>query len=182
MKNASVMAVFLASTLVTGCAFENNSKLLTPTAPGGGAGVAGSTTSTGSASSSSTSSSSNTPASAFSGEWGSSSIAGLPISNCADLKWLITEQSATSLAGTVSATCAGGAKVNANLTGTINSANAMNLTAVGTIVASGIPCEFNLSGEGTRQANDSMKLDVKGSYCLGTVGGTEILRRFPKVP
>jgi hypothetical protein len=180
MKKSSVLAAVLASALVTGCAFENTSRLLTPTAPGGDAGVAGSTTPTGSSSSSTGSTnSSNTPASAFSGAWGSSSIAGLPISNCADLKWLITEQSATSLAGTVSATCAGGTKVNANLTGTLTSANIMNLTAIGTIVAAGIPCGFDLSGVGTRQSNDSMNLDYKGSYCLGTVSGTEVLRRFP---
>jgi len=95
------------------------------------------------------------------------------------LKWVISEQSATSIAGTVSATCAGGAKVNANLTGTTNGQSAMNLTAIGTIVAAGIPCAFDLSGVGTRQSNDSMKLDYKGSYCLGTVSGTETLRRFP---
>jgi hypothetical protein len=178
MKKSSVLAILLASALVTGCAFENTSRLLTPTAPGGDAGAAGSTTPTGSSSTGNTSSS-NTPASAFSGTWGSSSVAGLPVSNCADLKWLITEQSATSIAGTVSATCAGGAKVNANLTGALTSANTMNLTAIGTIVAAGVPCGFDLSGVGTRQTNDSMNLDYKGSYCLGTVSGTEVLRRFP---
>jgi hypothetical protein len=56
------------------------------------------------------------------------------------------------------------------------------MTATGTIVAAGIPCQFDLAGVGTRQANDSMKLDYKGSYCLGTVSGTEMLRRFPSVP
>lgn len=175
MKNAALFAICLAATLAAGCSFENTSKLLTPTTPSGSAGTAGST-------SSGSSSSTSTPASAFSGAWGSSSIAGLPIANCTDLKWLITEQSATSLAGTVSATCAGGATVNANLTGTMNGAGAMNLTAVGTFVAAGTPCGFNLSGVGTRQINDTMKLDYQGSYCLGTVSGTDTLRRFPSVP
>jgi hypothetical protein len=182
MKNVSLFAVVLASTLLAGCAFENSSTLLTPTAPGN-AGPAGSTTPTGSASSSSGSTSSTgSPASGFTGAWGSSSIAGLPIGNCADLKWVITEQSATSVAGTVSATCAGGAKVNANLTGTTSGQSVMNLTATGTIVASGIPCVFDFSGVGTRQTNDSMKLDYKGSYCLGSLSGTEMLRRFPSLP
>ena len=173
MKNAALFAVWLGATLAAGCSFENTSKLLTPTTPSGNTGTAGSTSS---------GSSTNTPASAFSGAWGSSSIAGLPIANCTDLNWLITEQSATSLAGTMSATCAGGSTVNANLTGTMNGAVAMNLTAVGTFVAAGIPCGFNLSGVGTRQTNDTMKLDYQGSYCLGTVSGTDTLRRFPNVP
>jgi hypothetical protein len=164
--------------LIAGCAFESTSRLLTPAAPTGDVGVAGTTTPPGS-SSSTGGNSTGTPASAFSGAWAASSIAGLPIANCADLKWVISEQSATSVAGTVTATCAGGAKVTANLTGTTTGNNTMNLTAIGTIVAAGIPCGFDLSGVGTRQNNDSMKLDYKGSYCLGTVSGTEMLRRFP---
>jgi hypothetical protein len=177
MRTASLSAVCLASTLAIGCAFESTSKLLTPTAPTGDVGVAGTTVPTGS--SSTGGNSAGTPASAFSGAWGSSSIAGLPVANCADLKWVISEQSATSVAGTVTATCAGGAKVNATLTGATTGVGTMNLTAMGTIVAAGIPCGFDLSGVGTRQSNDSMNLDYKGSYCLGTVSGTQTLRRFP---
>ena len=167
MKNAYLIAIVLASTLATGCAFENTSKLLTPTAPSANAGgAAGTTTST-------------TPASAFSGAWGSSTIAGLPIGNCADLKWLITDQTSTSVGGTVSATCSGGATVSATLAGQLNGTDKVNLTANGTIVALGIPCPFNLTGLGTRQTDDSMKLDYQGTHCLGNVSGSETLRRFP---
>lgn len=178
MNNASLLGCLLVSTLAAGCAFENTSRLLTPTAPSGNTGVAGTTTPTGS----NNSGGAATPASAFSGAWGSSSIAGLPIGNCADLKWLITEQSASSVAGTVSATCQGGTTVSANLTGQLKSESAIDLTAKGTIVALGIPCAFDLTGVGTRQSNDSMKLDYTGTYCLGTVSGTENLSRFPSVP
>ena len=180
MQIASLLGIVLASTLATGCAFENTSTLLNPTAPSGNTGgAAGGTSSTGTSSSTSAGTAAPTPASAFSGAWGSSSIAGLPIGNCADLKWLITEQSATSVAGTVSATCSGGATVSATLNGHMNGANAINLTATGTIVAMGIPCAFNLTGVGTRQTNDAMNLVYQGSHCLGTVSGTETLRRFP---
>ena len=172
MKNVSLLAVFFLATLATGCAFENTSKLLTPTAPTGDGGVAGTTTST-------NNSSSTTAASAFAGAWGSSSIAGLPIGNCADLKWLITEQSASSVAGTVTATCQGGTTVSANLTGQLRSESVIDLTAKGTIVALGIPCAFDLTGVGTRQGSDAMKLDYSGTYCLGTVSGTENLKKFP---
>jgi hypothetical protein len=160
-----------------GCSFENTSQLLTPTAPSGNGGVSGSTTPTAPNNSSGT-----TPASAFAGAWGSSSIAGLPVANCADLKWLITEQSATSLAGTMSATCQGGTTVSANLTGELRSDTVVDLTAKGTIIALGIPCAFDLTGVGTRQTNDSMKLDYTGTHCLGAVSGTQNLNRFPTLP
>jgi hypothetical protein len=178
MRDAFVSAVCLVSILAVGCAFESTSTLLTPIAPTGNIGVAGTTTPT-AASSSTGGNSTGTPASAFSGAWGASSFAGLPIAECADLKWVISEQSATSVAGTLTATCAGGARVNANLSGTTTGNSTVNLAAIGTIVAAGIPCGFDLSGVGTRQNNDSMKLDYKGSYCLGTLSGTEMLRRFP---
>lgn len=180
MKNVSLLGILLVSTLGSGCAFENTSQLLTPTAPSGNVGVSGTTTPP--ASNSGNSSSTGTAASAFSGTWGSSTIAGLPIGNCADLKWLITEQSATSVAGTVSATCQGGVTVAANLTGQLRSETAIDLTAKGNIFALGIPCPFDLTGVGTRQSNDAMKLDYTGTYCLGNVSGTENLKRFPSVP
>ena len=157
--------ILLASAMVTGCSYENTTKLLTPTAPSG--------SSTGSSSSGATSS----PASAFLGAWGSSTIAGLPIGNCSDLKWLITEQSATSVGGTLSATCAGGVTVNATLAGELRSAEVIDLKAKGTILAFGIPCPFDIAGLGARQTNDAMKIDYTGSYCLGAVNGTETLRR-----
>ena len=175
MKNPSLLALVVVSALATACAFENTSNLLIPTSPGANGGTASTSTS------GSTSTGAATPASAFTGAWGSSSIAGLPIGNCTDLKWLITEQSATTIGGTVSATCSGGATVSAMLTGQMNNETTMNLTANGTIMAMGIPCAFNLTGVGIRQPNNAMKLDYQGSYCLGTLSGSEMLNRFPSV-
>ena len=175
MPNVSLPVILLASALVTSCGYENTSKLLTPTAPSGNTGTA----SSGGASNSTAAA--NTPASAFSGAWGSSSIAGLPVGNCTNVKWLITPQSATSIGGTVSATCAGGATVSATLDGQITREDTVNLTAAGTIVALGIPCPFNLKGVGTRQTNDAMRLVYQGAHCLGNVSGTETLRRFPEL-
>lgn len=183
MKNAYLLTLLLTSALATGCSFENTAKLLSPTAHSGNVGgTAGTTTSTGGGNNSGGSTTTtSTPASAFSGAWGSSSIAGLPIGNCADLKWLITEQTATSIGGTVSATCSGGATVSATLNGQLNGTDKVNLTATGTIVALGIPCAFNLTGLGTRQTDASMKLDYQGTHCLGNISGSETLRRFPVV-
>ena len=183
MKNLSLMSLLLASTLATGCAFEQSSKLFTPTSPSSVNGTAG-TTGTGSSSTGNGGSAGNsttTPASAFSGAWGSSTIAGLPLGNCSDVKWLITAQTASSVSGTVSANCASGVVVAANLNGTMLTENVIDLVATGTLTAMGLPCAFNLKGTGTRQAGDTMKVDYEGSHCLGSVKGTETLRKFPNV-
>jgi hypothetical protein len=173
MKNLSLFGFLLASALAAGCSLENKTTLFTPTGPSGA--VPASTTPTPPAASSSSTSS------PFSGAWGSSSIAGLPLGNCADVKWLITEQTASSVSGTVTANCASGVNVAANLTGTIQSENVINLVTTGTLTAMGLPCQFNLNGAGTRQAGDTMKVDYNGSYCLGAISGTETLRKFPTI-
>jgi hypothetical protein len=97
------------------------------------------------------------------------------------VKWLINTQTASSLAGTVTATCASGVNVAANLTGTLQNQNVIDLVATGTLTALGLPCPFNLNGTGTRQAADTMKVNYTGNYCLGTVNGTETLRKFPTI-
>lgn len=178
MKNISLLSLLFASTLATGCAFENTSKLSSPTSPSGTGGAAGSTSTGGSSTGGNASSS---PASAFAGAWGSPSIAGLPLGNCSDVKWLITTQTASSVAGTVTANCASGVNVAANLTGTLQSDSVINLVATGTMTAMGLPCQFNLTGTGTRQADETMKVNYNGSYCLGTLSGTETLRKFPNL-
>jgi len=175
MKNVCLSSLLAASALAAGCGFENTLTAPTPTSQTGG--VAGS----GSTSADNSSNTTVSPASAFAGSWGSSTIAGLPLGNCSDVKWLINDQTASSVAGTVTASCASGVNVAANLTGTMQSENVINLVAIGTITAMSLPCQFNLNGIGTRQAGDTMKVDYNGSYCLGTVNGTETLRKFPKI-
>ena len=179
MKTVSFLGLLLASAVAAGCAFQNKTELLTPTAPSGTNGSPASTSPSGS--SGNASSGSNTPASAFGGAWGSSSIAGLPLGNCSDVKWLITAQSATSVSGTVTANCASGVTVAANLTGTIQSENVINLAAAGTLTAMGLPCQVSLNGTGTRQPGDVMQVEYNGSYCLGNVSGTQMLRKFPNI-
>jgi hypothetical protein len=179
MKNVCLMSLLLVSTLATGCAFEQTSKLLSPTAPSDNEGAAGSTATGGSSTgggSGSGGGSNNGASSAFAGAWGSSTIAGLPLGNCSDVNWLITAETATSIAGTVTATCASGVNVTANLTGTLQSEDVINLATTGTLTAMGLPCPFNLTGVGTRQNRDTMKVDYSGTYCFGTVNGSEILR------
>jgi hypothetical protein len=181
MRRISFVSLLLASTLATGCAYENKTEFLNPLAPSSTGSGSTQPNSTATGTSGSSSSSGTTPASAFGGAWGSSTLAGLPIGNCGDVKWLITAQSASSVSGTVTASCANGIKVDANLTGTIQSENVISLAANGTITAMGLPCQISLNATGTRQAGDTMRVDYNGTYCFGTVSGSETLRKFPNI-
>jgi len=165
MRIDTVLAAVLTAVISAGCAFENTAKLANPAAPSGTSSTSGG----------------GAAVSAFSGSWGSASLADLPVGDCTNLKWLITDQSATSLAGTLSATCAGGSTIAASLSGRLVGDSTINLSATGVVTALGIPCPFNLTGVGTRQANDSMKLDYEGTHCLGKASGSVTLRRFPDV-
>ena len=167
----SIVALMLGSTLTTGCSFESATKL-------GPSGV-GATTGSSSTGGGSNTGSSPSALSAFAGAWGSSTIAGLPLGTCSDVKWMITTQTDNSVSGNVTASCSSGVAVSANLSGTLASADKINLVANGTLTAMGLPCQFTLNGTGTRAANDTMQVDYTGTYCLGTVSGSENLRKFP---
>lgn len=173
VKDVSVAALLVGSLLATGCAFESSSKLFNPTAPSD---TAGNTSSTGGSSSASAS-----MPSVFNGAWGSSTIAGLPLGTCSDVKWVITTYTNNQISGTVTANCASGVAVSANLAGTVAGADRINLVATGMLSAMGLPCTFTLTGSGTRASNDTMKVDYTGSYCFGIISGSENLRKFPNI-
>ena len=179
MKILSLSSLLLISTLATSCAFEQTSERLSPTAPSGNESTAGGTTSGGSSSGAGSTSAggSTTGGSGFSGAWGSSTIAGLPLGNCSDVNWQINSQTDTSITGSVSANCSSGVVVAANLTGALQGADTINLTAEGTLTVLSLPCQFKLTGVGTRQGGDAIKVDYNGTYCFGTVSGSEMLRR-----
>ena len=172
----SAVAFTLASLFATGCSLENVTKLA-PSDVGPSTGSPSPNSATGTSNAGSTS----PAASAFAGAWGSSTIAGLPLGNCSDVKWTITTQTDNSLSGNVTASCASGVTVSANLTGTLVNADKIDLVANGTLTAMGLPCQFTLNGTGTRATNDTMRVDYTGTYCLGTVNGSENLRKFPTI-
>ena len=172
---------------MTGCSFQQTSELLSPTAPSGTDGAASGTTTGGTSTggggsatgggSSTTGGGSTTGGSPFSGAWGSSTIAGLPLGNCSDVQWQINSQTDTSIAGTVNAACASGVVVAANLNGTLQSADVINLIAEGTLTVMGLPCQFSLTGVGTRQSGDTVKVDYTAPTASARVNGSEILRK-----
>jgi hypothetical protein len=169
MKKIGSTAALLASTLVTACNFQSKTNVLMPTAP------TTVNTPTGASPSSTSSSSASSP---FAGTWASPTINGLPnISTCTDLQWQISNLTETELAGSVSGVCGGFVAITANLSGKLSGSDVVNLAANGQAVAYGITCAFSLTGVGTRQTDDSVRLDYQGTTCLGPVSGSEMLRR-----
>src|SRR5688572_10669749 len=70
------------------------------------------------------------------GNWSSSSLIPTP-STCADFKWNVTEQTATSAKGSFSATCANDLKLTGTAEGTI-SGSTINWSAKGVANAAGV--------------------------------------------
>jgi hypothetical protein len=181
MKNSALVLACLTSILGAACGFQNTTELKLPTTPSS----TGSTGSSSSAPSSSSSSSApGTGVAALAGVWSSGSIAGLPdIATCGGLQWLITSQSATGIAGTISAVCGGSTTLTANLTGTAGANDTINLTANGKAAAMGVTCDFALTGTARQQTADTVRLDYQGTTCLGPVSGSETLnRKLPDLP
>jgi hypothetical protein len=146
-----------ATMLVAACAFEQKNSVMTPVAP---------TTGSGGSSSS------------FVGMWSSQALTTSPdAATCGNLQWNVTSQSATAIAGTFSALCAGNVTVSGTASGQLNGSE-IPMTASGTATAPGIPvgCPFSLVGTGHPQSNGSLVIDYVGTTCVGNVHGTETLR------
>ena len=64
--------------------------------------------------------------------------------------WWRSSQSATAVAGTLSATCDGGIAIDASATGNLLTPTTVAITATGVALVSGVPaCTFSLTGTGT---------------------------------
>ncbi|HXH05303.1 MAG TPA: hypothetical protein VNI83_01815 [Vicinamibacterales bacterium] len=110
------------------------------------------------------------------GVWSSESIIPSPES-CANFQWRVTEQTANSLTGTFSATCAGGLTLSGTAHGTLTTATTITWSASGVASAPGLPsCGFTLSGTAQLEG-DRITVPYTGNTCLGPVSGTEVLRR-----
>jgi hypothetical protein len=102
----------------------------------------------------------------------------LPSANsCGNFQYQIASQTATSIAGTFTATC-GTLLVSASANGTLNGTNA-HITVNGSGTLPGLPvCPFSVSSDATIEENgNALRLPYNGTTCLGPVHGTEVLRR-----
>lgn len=149
MKNVHFLLILSVAAAAAGCiGFEHKSTVAGPSATG---------------------------ISALLGNWSSSNL--IPSPNaCADFKWNVTEQTATTAKGSFSASCTGDLKLSGTAQGTL-SGGGINWTAQGLASAPGLPsCSISLTGT-AELGLDSIRVPYTGDTCLGKVSGTEILRR-----
>ena len=168
---SALVALAAASVLATGCGFKSGSSgPLAPTAP-----------STPSATVNNNSNPSSTPS--LVGQWSSTSLAALPApSSCSAFQYQINSQTTSSIAGTFSATCAGGVQISGNATGQLNGTAVIIAITGNAMIAGVLPCAFSLSGNGDVEDNgNTLRLPYSGTTCFGPVSGTEVLHR-PQAP
>jgi hypothetical protein len=110
------------------------------------------------------------------GNWTSSSLIPTP-STCADFKWNVTEQTATSARGSFSATCANDLKLTGTAQGTLTGST-IDWSAQGLASAPGVPggCEIKLKGTAEIGVT-SIRVPYEGDTCLGKVNGVETLQK-----
>ena len=98
------------------------------------------------------------------------------VTSCTNFVWNATEQTATSAAGTFSATCFGVIQVTGSAQGTF-SGSFINWTASGASSGGATgDCPMALSGTAT-VTDSQIQIPFTGTTCLGPVSGTELLNR-----
>jgi hypothetical protein len=111
------------------------------------------------------------------GVWStSSSTAGTLAASCTNFTWSVTESTSTSGSGNFGATCFGDMQVTGSASGTL-SGSTLTWSAKATATVPGFPvCEVQLSGTATL-VGDTISIPYAGSTCVGSVSGTEILKK-----
>ena len=110
------------------------------------------------------------------GNWTSSSLIPTP-STCADFKWNVTEQTATSARGSFSATCANDLKLTGTAQGTL-SGSTIDWSAQGVATAPGVPGGCEIKMKGTAEIGvTAIRVPYEGDTCLGKVSGVETLQK-----
>lgn len=109
------------------------------------------------------------------GSWSSANIIPDP-NSCTDFKWNVTEYTGSTAAGTFSATCANGLKLQGTARGSL-SGSLVNWSANGTASAANLAsCPFSLTGTATLNG-DTITVPYNGTTCLGAVSGTEVMKK-----
>lgn len=165
----SVLAVCVAATLAAACGFQHSSSVTAPTQSAANAA---------SAAAAQTSASGSTAPSLV-GVWTSSVTPTLPsASSCGNFQYQIASQTATTIAGTFTASCGNGLTISASANGRLDGTN-VTLTVDGSGSMPGLPnCNFNVTSNGAIQDNgNTLYLPYSGTTCLGPVHGTETLHK-----
>lgn len=110
------------------------------------------------------------------GTWQSVSSNTSVLDTCTNFTWKVTESSATTGAGTFTATCLQTLAVVGQATGTM-SGSTVTWSATATGSSPGFPaCAMTLSGAAILET-DQIRIPYTGTTCIGPVAGTEILRK-----
>ena len=110
------------------------------------------------------------------GNWTSSTLIPTP-STCTDFKWNVSEQTASSMKGSFSASCPGDLKFTGTAEGSLTSPTTIKWTALANASAPGLTsCSLNLSGTATL-GTESIIVPYDGTTCLGNVKGIETLKK-----
>jgi hypothetical protein len=115
------------------------------------------------------------------GEW--TSAAGLSQmsfptrESCGGLKWKVTTQDSTSMAGEFQASCAGDIILTGVASGRLD--GSIRFEASGMATGGSLPasCPFSLTGVGDIENPTTLRVTYTGQTCVGPIGGVEILHR-----
>ncbi len=160
MKNLLFACLAAVSVAAAGCVgFEHSTSVTTPT-----------------------STTSPTGMQALTGTWQSVQDAGSGIipnpNTCTNFVWTSASQTATTAAGSFSATC-NGVAFSGTANGTLTSATTATWGANGTASGTGLPqspCPITLTGT-AQLAGNTITVPYSGSTCVGAVSGTQTLNR-----
>jgi hypothetical protein len=99
-------------------------------------------------------------------------------SSCGNFRWEVTSQTATQVAGTFTADCAGDVTVRGNITGQLNGTT-IPIVLSGELTRAGEGCPFSLTGTGTPVDSQTFHLTYSGTTCLGPMQGSNTLSLAP---
>jgi hypothetical protein len=99
-------------------------------------------------------------------------------SSCSNFRWEVTSQTATQVAGTFTADCAGDVTVRGNITGQLQ-ATTIPIVLSGELTRAGEVCPFSLTGTGTQIDSQTFHLTYSGTTCLGPMQGINTLSLAP---
>lgn len=97
--------------------------------------------------------------------------------SCTNFTWQVTEYTGTTAKGSFSARCFSNVDIAGTAQGTLAGVN-ITWSALATATIPGVPttCPISLSGVATLES-DKIRIPYTGTTCLGSVSGTEVVRR-----
>ena len=169
-SRSCVAILFAASVMTAGCGFSKSTTVLGPTPVTTNSSTANGGTVTGA---------STTPPPSLVGSWTSPTSTTPSPTSCTNFQFAIATQTATTILGTFSATCGGTINLAGNVSGVLDSAGNVAVTATGIANMPGNSnCPFTLNGTGTLiDGGYTLTIPFSGTTCQGPVSGTQVLHK-----